>query len=465
MSATAFFSCSIEEVSSPREDFKVWTVNGSFSSSSINLTFCSCLLNQGGIPSELEDTVAALGGTLTLKHEEAGIAVVGGVSSDDVDELALVTGAIEYVQDEIISQEQSTVNENYLVAADTVPASAEAPNAAYFFSWQWNMRAIQAETAWRDERLGSSEVTVAILDTGIDYLHMDLQDLVDLDRSKSFLALDDSYASFFFPERHLITDLDFHGTHVAATVASNAHLAAGVTSKTKLMGVKVCSIAGGCPFYAILFGLLHAADNGADVANLSLGGAFLKFQNPRLVGYINRVFNYANQKKMTVVVAAGNTGSDLDHSYPSLYKTFCESPNTICVSATGPTDSDDFREGPWYEVDAPAWYTNYGSSSITVAAPGGNYGGVVWSACTQTSLHLNLQDCSSGNYVVAAAGTSMASPHVAGLAALAVEKVGKNPGRVKALIQQGADDLGKPGVDPYYGKGRINVAKTLGIGK
>ncbi len=65
--------------------------------------------------------------------------------------------------------------------------------------------------------------------------------------------------------------------------------------------------------------------------------------------------------------------------------------------------------------------------------------------------------CQTGTFVVGVTGTSMAAPHVTGLAALVVEDLGRNPGQVKTRIQQTADDLGQKGTDPYYGKGRINV--------
>ena len=111
--------------------------------------------------------------------------------------------------------------------------------------------------------------------------------------------------------------------------------------------------------------------------------------------------------------------------------------------------------------DALAGYSNYGSSAISVAAPGGN-ASAVWAACSRTSLVIPI--CQTGTFIVGLGGTSMASPHVAGTAALVVEDVGHgNPAQVRARLQKTADDLGKPGTDPAYGKGRINVPAALGL--
>jgi len=195
------------------------------------------------------------------------------------------------------------------------------------------------------------------------------------------------------------------------------------------------------------------------VINMSLGGSFAKAGNGAYVGFLNRLFNEANREGVTVVVSAGNSAIDLDHDGNG-YKTYCTTPGTICVSATGPTSRATIN-GPWAEIDAPATYTNYGRSSIDIAAPGGNTGGPVYAACSRFSLVVPV--CQTGNYILGLSGTSMASPHAAGLAALLVEDYGRRPGRIQTRMQQTADDLGARGTDPFYGKGRINVARALGV--
>jgi subtilisin family serine protease len=422
------------------------------------------MLRGNGVPPQLAVDVEALGGKVTYSHH-IGFALVSGLSAEAAGALGAKSYVSELQADEAFALDP-IVTSDAINVDDAMPESPGDPTTAYFYPRQWNMRAIGADAAWAAGRLGSPGVTVAILDTGIDYGYPDLAGLVDLGRSISFVPLDDLYVDYYFPGKHHITDLYFHGTHVAATAVSNAYVTAGVTSQPTLMGVKVCgAISGVCEFGAVISGVLWAADNGADVANMSLGGGFFKAGEGSYVGFINKVFNYANSVGMTIVVSAGNNGLDLDHD-GNLYKTYCSTPNTICVSATGPTSSAG-RNGPWTDVDAFAPYSNYGRSAINVAAPGGtgnssgtNPGGWIWAPCSQTSLFIPI--CATGYYIIGSNGTSMAAPHVTGLAALLVEDVGRNPGLIRARIQQSADDLGAPGIDPYYGKGRINVGQAVG---
>jgi subtilisin family serine protease len=439
--------------------------------------------NGGGFGSDFADRVTALGGTVQSIHRGAGIAVVSGVSAANVSKLGKLGGVSDVQADISITVQPSA----RLVRADASGVGASGidaqsvanPAAAALFPWQWNMQLIRADRAWAAGKLGSSGVTVAILDSGIDYDNLDLNGLVDLSRSASFVASDDSITAKFFPSRNKITDYNGHGTNVAQQVSSKAVAFAGVTSKTTLLGVKVLGRTGSGSLSGVLNGVLWAADHGADVANMSLGGDFEKAGNGAAVSFINRVFNYANSKGMLIVVAAGNAGADIDHN-GNVQNDYCDLPHVICVSAVGPEVATD-------DPDMPAWYSNFGRSAISVAAPGGSHTELdnpavsnwpwgpdiaswVFSLCSRTLISgfaangTPITPCASGNFVLSEIGTSQASPHVAGLAALLIAEQGKSkPSQIKAAILNSAVDLGQPGTDPFYGRGRIDVANALGL--
>jgi subtilisin family serine protease len=433
------------------------------------------IISLKGSGASLAKDVAAAGGSLDWISPGAGLATVSGLSAAGLDALRKSGSVATITADEAFALEVPQLDLQ-VEAADGLESQA-APATAFFFPRQWNMLAVQADAAWAAGYLGSPSVSVFILDSGIDYLHADLAGLVDQSRSVDLLGTFDvggvpfteaDTVAKYFPTRQPFTDLYFHGTHVAATVSSKAIAAAGVTSQTTLVAVKVCAYLNTCPGSSILNGVIYAADHGADVINMSLGGSFPKAGNGQFVGLINRVFNYARSKGVTVVVAAGNSALDLDHDGND-YKTYCNTPATVCVSATGPTYRGSVN-GPFQNVDAPAYYTNYGVSAINVAAPGGNSGpavpapasgnNFVYAACSGSSLAVPV--CQTGTFVIGAQGTSMASPHVAGTAALLVAQLGRNPGAIKTRLQQSADDLGPAGADPFYGKGRLNVARAVG---
>jgi subtilisin family serine protease len=412
-------------------------------------------------PKDFEAKVAALGGTVLLNHS-IGVAVVSNLDAAAAAQLGTSTGA-SYVESQPDFQliEPAATEAVAPVADAALPMSTANPAGAILFSRQWNMRQIHADAAWAAGFLGSSAVHVAILDTGIDYMLPDLAGLVDLGHSASFEPVDDYYAGVYFPSRNPTTDLHFHGTNVATQVSSNAWAFAGVTSKTTLMSVKVCSVVGGC--HGVIQGILYAIDNGADVINMSLGGWFKKSAYPGQVAAFNKIMNYAKQQGVTIVVAAGNDGDDLDTQknilvknadgttdrlhVPSFFATYCDATHVICVAATR-------------QSDVPSSYTNYGRSAVDVAAPGGDSGEWVYALCPQTSL---VYACGGAYYTLGVAGTSQATPHVSGLAALMVQRYGRKPSQVKNAIRQSADDLGQPGNDPYFGAGRINVARAVGL--
>lgn len=418
------------------------------------------LFKGNGVPSGFESRVAALGGTVIFAHGGAGVGAVAGLTPDAAAQLGASSGiaAVEADDATVLSPIMDEV-------ADASVESPTAPGTATFFPRQWHLRAVQADVAWAGGRLGSPDVKVAILDTGLGYTHPDLAGRVDLASSRSFVPSDDALVASNFSGAHPIADLHYHGTHVGATVSSNALAAAGVTSKVTLVGVKVCGVNGRCPTSGVLAGVLYAADLGVHVANLSLGSSFMRRDasaaggaGPSFLAILNNTFNYAHRKGTTVVVSAGNSAFDMDHDGNS-YKAYCSTPTVICVSATGPTGSGGIN-GPFFNVDALAPYSNYGRSAISVAAPGGAQRSV-WAACSPFSLLIPV--CRTGVFVVGLNGTSMAAPHTTGTAALVAEDVGRNPGQVRARLQQTADDLGEPGTDPAYGKGRINVPAALGL--
>jgi subtilisin family serine protease len=436
-----------------------------------------------GVPADFTARIAALGGEVIFAHP-VGVAAVGGLTAEGAGQLA-AQGDIAGVDVDAWTELAPPADvEAEAVSAEEL-ASPSNPAGAVRFPRQWNMQVINAPQAWAAGKKGISTVRVGILDTGIDYNHPDLVGRVDLAASRSFLSAAENkrVTDTFGAHTHLIADLNYHGTHVAATVASNAYIAAGVTSGVKLVGLKVCSpgtaangFRGSCPTSGTLAAILYSADIGLPVINMSLGGSFNRRDasaqggnGPSFLATINQVLTYAHRKGTMVVVSAGNSAIDMDHDGNS-FKSYCSAPTVVCVSATGPTSASTVN-GPWANIDALASYSNFGRSAISVAAPGGN-GVSVTAACSGFTVVTSLLVCrnrfynsptSWSGFVVGISGTSMASPHVAGVAALIASEGVTGPAQIQARLQSSADDLGEPGVDPKYGKGRINAARAVGL--
>jgi thermitase len=276
-----------------------------------------------------------------------------------------------------------------------------------WFGIQWGMVKIQAPQAW-DVTIGSASIDIAILDTGVDLDHPDLANKIigNIDFSGSATA-DDVYG---------------HGTHVAgiaAAVTNNGIGVAGLGYSATIMNVKVLGDTGSGAYSWIASGIIWAADNGAEVISMSLGGSAAS-------STLEDAVNYAWSKGVIVVAAAGNSGNTLP-SYPAYYA------NCIAVAAT---DAND----------AKASWSNYGDW-VDVAAPG-------------TSIYSTFKDNGYG-YL---SGTSMATPHVAGLAALVFTTVsdansdGRLNDEVRSRIEATCDDIGVSGI----GYGRINAAGAVG---
>lgn len=289
--------------------------------------------------------------------------------------------------------------------------SGDYPNDPRYDA-QWNLRAIGAARGWRVG--GGRGIKVAVLDTGISAIP-DLAG-IKLEGGRAFL-----------PGIKDATDDHGHGTHVAGTIAQATHNGvgvAGVAPRVTLMPYKVLSASGSGGSDRIAAAIDEAADQGADIINLSLGGP------PS--GVLLKAAEDAARRGVLVVAAAGNTGQE-GLSCPA------SSPAVIAVSATGP----DGRLAP---------YSTYGEG-VEIAAPGGDLrqpGGGILQGVPGEAGYRALQ------------GTSMATPHVSGALAI-LRGMGLSPRAATQALLRGADARGSVGYDHKYGHGALNLNNSIDI--
>jgi subtilisin family serine protease len=247
----------------------------------------------------------------------------------------------------------------------------------------------------------------------------------------------------------------------------------GIAPEATLIGVKALHSGSG-DFGWVIQGILYSATPlseggaGADIINMSLGAGFKKNEEGagQLVAAMNKAVNYANRHGVLVVSSAGNDAVDLDRSGNIIYVP-AQSGSGIAVSATGPVG---FAYGST-NFSRIASYTNYGTSAINLAAPGGDFAYPTDESCslprangTQLTLPCWAFDgvlSTSRTGWTWSAGTSMAAPAVSAVAAL-IKQVnpGISLGALKTRLAQSADDEGKQGRDPQYGSGYVNAYKA-----
>jgi len=338
-----------------------------------------------------------------------------------------------------------------------VYSSATTPNDSYY-GYQWHYNAINLPEAW-DITTGSDNIIVAVIDTGI-VLHPDLDSRViagyDFISDPESANDGDGVDSNPFDDMSGISNLmmcgenkchsHYHGTHVAGTigaVTNNNHGVAGVTWNTKIMPIRVLGIGGSGSAYDIVQGIKYAAglpnvsgtipSKKANIINMSLGGQMSCPQE------YQDAINAAVNAGVFVVAAAGN-------DYSNIIGTPANCDNVMSVGAVGRNLK---------KTD----YSNYGEN-LDIAAPGGNSGDCIIFNCGIYSTLVNYSTL--GENYVALDGTSMASPHVAGLSALMLSvNPSLLPEDMASIIINTATDLGTPGKDIYYGNGLINAYKAV----
>jgi len=424
------------------------------------------------LPSDLANRVTAAGGTVTAAMTEIGVMVATSDDANFAGRVGRLPGVGAVAEDVTLEFAQPRVADDVLEVEESGITASAVGATESFRMVQWAPDAISAPAAWETGALGAG-ARVAILDGGLRDTHIDIAPNLDVAHSASFV-----------PGQPFNADVGtfWHGTHVAGIVAASANGlgTVGIAPEATIIGVKVLHSGSGA-FSWIMQGIYYAATPiaeggaGADIINMSLGAVFPS-QGPNAAALLNalsRATSYARQRGVLVVVATGNDGIDFDHT-ANLVSVPAMSVGVTAVSATGPLG---WALGAT-DVDRPASYTNYGQSLVTLAGPGGDFAlpgnalcsvprlpsGSVTTACWVFDMVMapcRGSGASNGTYCWAA-GTSMATPAVAGVAALVIGKYGHMPpAQLEAILRQSADDLGKPGNDDFYGRGRVNALRAV----
>ena len=419
--------------------------SGGYSAADNPVNSYMLIFQYADLPENIGQQIAVANGEMTAGIKQIGVAVASSSDPKFIDKASRISGIRSVVLDPVIQWGSPE-----LIVEET-PNGYGDPYGDPFFQDQWNLFIIHAcpgndalgvwtPGAW-DLGARGQGATVFVLDGGINSQNLDISPNLNTSLCKSFVPGEGWDVSPGIK--------NYHGTHVAGIIAAaqNGFGIIGVAPEAKLVAVKVLSGKNGFGKLSYLNeGIVYAADNGANVINMSLGGLLPSrsgywnengfYVTAKMVGEIlhatQRAVTYAYQKGATLVAAAGNFNIDADHDQNAVILP-AQLAHVIAVSAT------DFWDLPWYG-------TNYGQSLISFAAPGD------WI----------LSDINNNKFAYWS-GTSQAAAHVAGVAALIIGQNGGSlhPAQVESVLKQSADDLGKPGNDDYYGKGRVNAYKAV----
>lgn len=427
------------------------------------------LLQFAGSSAEMVAAIEAVGGSVERVHPEIGMAKVNGLTDEQVAQL-IGLGGIEAAARDFWAPWGPQAQEFLMESAEATEAGhVSDPAAARFFPCQWNMRQIDVPGAWAQGVFGDPTVKVAVLDSGTDPSHQDLVGRVDIAQSTSML----SFSPCGVADTGTFEDLNFHGTFVSGLITSNGIGIAGVAPHAQVVAVKVLRCDNFGSFADIIAGILYAANlPDVHVINMSIQAHFPKHLFNGAWGFFlakhNEAIDYAVAQGKIVVVAAGNFAVDLDHN-----RDYVELPsdagNAVGIWA-GDIDGD------------LATYSNYGRSGTWVGAGGGDDddldspllplpGCLLSSFASQdgivapcASKSIGFPGCATGNrYLSNGSGTSFAAPLVAGVAALVDGAHGGalSGERLREILSETADDLGRKGADSFFSHGRVNASNAV----
>ncbi|MDX2216474.1 MAG: S8 family peptidase [Oculatellaceae cyanobacterium bins.114] len=302
-----------------------------------------------------------------------------------------------------------SIDPNYFYQSFDVPNDPD-------YAKQWNFRSINLESAWNETK--GNGVTVAVIDTGVSQVP-------DLKDTKFVPGYD------FVNDRTDASDDNGHGTHVAGTIAqstNNSYGVAGIAYEASLMPLKVLSAQGGGTVADIAEAIRFAADNGADVINMSLGGG-------GDTAVMKEAIDYAHSKGVVIIAAAGNANTN-SAAYPARY------PNVIAVSALDASGNK-----------AP--YSNYGAG-VDISAPGGSTTDGEAGGILQNTINPETGEAVFASFQ----GTSMAAPHVAGVAALVKAAGVEEPDAIAEVLRQSARVIQDDELN-HFGAGQLDAAAAV----
>jgi subtilisin family serine protease len=433
------------------------------------------LSTAGPVPTALSAAIAGEGGRIVRVHAGTGLVVVAGLSAAAANSLRTQPGVgammadmqRRWIHESAVARGFRVLNASAAGTSRTVHAlGAPAQAPAYTQGSQWYLTNVGADTAWTLASSQGNGQTIYILDTGVDTAQQELKGRVTLKRSTSFATAPsgDSTLSWFH-------DVAGHGTFVSSIITSNGIVIASVAPQAKVVMVRVLDDAGSGFDSDILLGVLYAADSGATVINMSLGGYLSRTSNNDLAfaDLFQRAVDYATARGTLVVVAAGNetvntnTAMGATGSYVDSLNVPAGLHHLISVGATGPIATAD--------VNQIAFYSNFGKADVAVFAPGGNNDDGTFEndhnfedwfigACS-SAIAGGCGTAAEGGYL-ANLGTSFASPMVAGEAAVLLGQGLKvTPDALEACILSSAAPMGSGKGDVNYNFGRISIPSAL----